>query len=103
MDLRPLYALIEKGPSAQKHGVKPSVRKQRAGAILKGLKNVKDAAQRRVLSALAQAIEDGEAQLACTLFDKLNAEGRKALPRNLAVACGEGRYIDLWQMYELVG
>ncbi len=102
MDLGPLYALLEKGEPAQRAGVPSKVRKQRARVIYKAAKKVKDKVQQGILNAIAAAIEDGEPREACSLFGKLSPEGRKALPRNLALACGESRYIDLWKMYELV-
>jgi hypothetical protein len=99
MDLRPLYALLEKGPSVQKHGVAPTLRKKRAKVIYRAAMKVKDKVQQTILNAIAAAIEDGEAREACSLFGQLSPEGRKALPRNLALACGENRiYRDMYPL-----
>lgn len=100
MDLGPLYSLLEKGEPAQRGGVDPKVRKKRAQAIYQAAKKVKDRVQARILNAIAAAIEDGDPRLACTMFGKLSDEGRKALPRNLAVACGESNLRQ--RMYQLL-
>lgn len=99
MDLQPLYTLLEKGPSAHK-GTRASIRKQRAQALHKAAEKV-TGVQRAYLKALASAIEQGEAKEACEIFAYLSPAARRVLPRNMAVACGEGR-LDLWPMYELV-
>jgi hypothetical protein len=91
MDLQPLYTLLEKGEPAQRAGVPSKVRRQRAHVIYQAAKKVKDKVQRGILHAIATAIEDGDPRMACTMFGKLSPEGRKALPRNLAIACGEWR------------
>jgi hypothetical protein len=82
-------ALQEAGPSVQKHGVSASKRRARANGIRQAAKKVKSKSQARILNSIATAIEDGEAREACLLYGKLSAEGRKALPRNSAMACKE--------------
>lgn len=100
MDLQPLYALLEKGEPAQRGGIDPKVRKKRAEVIYQAAKKVKDRVQKSILNAIASAIEDGDPRMACTMFGKLSPEGRKALPKNLAVACGES--MSMRRMYALL-
>lgn len=77
MTLREAIDLLEKGPSVQKHGVSSADRKAKATALRKAMGKLKDSKQKRIISMLAQAIEDGEAKEAVEYFGKLSSATKK--------------------------
>ena len=87
VELDALRELAEGGPSVQKHGMRPASRRTSARGIYQAAKAVKDKRQKNILNAMAAAIEDGEAKIACDLYGRLSAAGRKALPRGAAMSC----------------
>jgi len=74
-----MYALLEKGPSAQKYGVSPAARRRNAEQYYAAAKLIKDGGQAKLMTALAMAVEDGEAKMAIELYGRLSAKSRQAL------------------------
>ena len=93
--------LREGGPSAQKHGVRPSRRRQSADGIHQAAKRAKNKAQQNLLKALAMAIEDGEAKEACELYGRLSTVSMKMLPKSMAMSCQTENKIYS-AMYQLI-